>query len=133
MSVDVRTVEIDGTRIRDIPSLYAELDRALMSGVEWRLGQSLDALDDLLYGGYGEIQGGEPVILRWRGFAQSAAALGVEATRAWLRAKLERPGTFDEARIRADLEALEAGTGPTYIDIVLEIIASHPNIDLVRA
>ena len=29
--------------------------------------------------------------------------------------------------------ALEAGTGPTYFDIVLEVFADHPEVELVLA
>ncbi|OCG75528.1 barstar family protein [Microbacterium sediminis] len=128
-----RVIEIDGSAVRDIASLYAELDRALMPGVDWRLGESLDALNDALSGGYGAIEGREPVTLRWRDFAASEAALGVAATRDWLRAKLARPELFDAARFSAELAELEAGRGRTYLDRVLEVIAEHPNITLVRA
>lgn len=127
-----RTIEIDGSRIRDIASLYEELDRVLLPGVDWRLGPSLDALNDALYGGYGAIDGSEPVTLRWRDFEASAAALGVAATRDWLRDKLARPDRFDSARFAAELAELEAGRGVTYIDRVLEVIAEHPNIALAR-
>lgn len=58
-------------------------------------------------------------------------ALGLNATRAFLAAKLDHPAQFDVALTRRKLEALEAGTGQTYLDIVREIIASHPNISLV--
>lgn len=35
---------IDGNRIRDIPSFYMEINSVFMSGEEWQLGPSLDAL-----------------------------------------------------------------------------------------
>lgn len=134
MSDDRRTprvIEIAGDRIRDIPTLYVELDRALMRGVDWRLGESLDALNDVLYGGFGTIEGDEPVTLVWHDFAASAAALGVETTREWLRRRLgdER---YAQDRLVADLAALDAGTGMTYLDRVVEVIESHPNIALDR-
>jgi RNAse (barnase) inhibitor barstar len=126
-----RVIEIAGDRIRDIPTLYVELDRALMRGLDWRLGESLDALNDVLYGGFGTIEGDEAVTLVWRDFAASAAALGVETTREWLRRRLgdER---YAQDRLVADLAALDAGTGMTYLDRVVEVIESHPNIALDR-
>lgn len=127
-----RVIEIDGARIRDIATLYEELGRVLMPGVGWRLGESLDALDDALYGGYGAIEGREPVTLVWHGFERSAAALGAETTRAWLRGKLARPDVFDAARFEAELADLDAGRGRTYLDRVLEVIAGHSNVELVR-
>ena len=53
-----------------------------------------------------------------------------EINRAFLQAKLALPGRYDLARIRRELDALEAGTGQTFFDTVLEIIAAHPNITL---
>ncbi|HST43695.1 MAG TPA: barstar family protein [Luteimonas sp.] len=125
-------VTLDGTRIHDIPSFYAEINRVFMTGVDWPLGHSLDALDDMLHGGYGVLDGDAPVTLVWTDFEASRVALGVDATRAHLLAKLAQPG-FDTARIRRQLDALEAGYGQTYFEIVLEIIAAHPNITLVEA
>ena len=126
-----KTLTMDGDAIGDIASFYAEINRVFMAGVDWQLGPSLDALNDMFHGGYGAITAGEPVVLVWRHMDKSRAALGLEATRNFYREKLKRPDIFDAARIQRDLDALEAGTGPTYFEIVLEIIADHPNITLV--
>ena len=123
------TLTLDGSRIHDIASFYDEVNRVFMAGVDWQLGHSLDALDDLLYGGYGARDGDAQATLVWTEFERSRDALGSETTRAWLQAKRDS-GRYDSTRMQRELEALEAGTGPTYFDIVLEIIASHPNITL---
>ncbi len=125
-----QALTLDGSRIRDLASFYDAVNRVFMTGVDWPLGHSLDALDDMLYGGYGALDGDAPVTLVWTDFAQSRDALGIETTRAWLQSKLDTPGRYDKARIRRDLDALEAGNGPTFFDLVLEIIATHPNIAL---
>jgi hypothetical protein len=62
---------------------------------------------------------------------QSRAALGREATRAWLLAKLAAPERFNAAAIRAQLEALEQGAGETYFEIVLSVFAEHPRFRIV--
>ncbi|TXC70319.1 ribonuclease inhibitor [Sphingomonas ginsenosidivorax] len=125
------TITIDGRRIVDIASFYDEINRVFMAGEDWTLGQSLDALNDLLYGGYGVMTGKPAVTLVWHDIAHSRAALGVDATRAFLRAKLEDPARFNTALITAQLDALDQGRGQTYFDIVLDIIDDHPNITLV--
>lgn len=102
-----------------------------MSEEEFALAQSLDALNDMLYGGYGAIAGGEPVRLVWQDIERASSVLGVETTRAFLRAKLECPEVFNAELIGRQLEALERGDGKTYFEIILEIIADHPNIELV--
>jgi len=121
---------IDGSRIRDIASFYDEINRVFMADAGWTLAHSLDALDDMLYGGYGALDGNAPVTLVWTNHEENRRDLGLDATRAFLSAKLDKPGMFDSALIQRKLDALEAGTGQTFFDIVLEIIASHPNITL---
>jgi hypothetical protein len=98
-----------------------------MADEDWRMGSSLDALDDVLH--RFDRGDGPSVVLEWRDHARSREALGVPATRAWLAAKLERPG-FDTARIQRQLDALDAGTGPTYFELVLQVIADHPGVRL---
>ncbi|UEX19384.1 barstar family protein [Stenotrophomonas sp. SI-NJAU-1] len=126
-------LQIEGTAIVDIPSFHAEINRVFMAGEDWQLGPSLDALDDLLYGGYGALAGHETATLVWRDIDRSREALGVDATRAWLEDKLRQPGTFNAGTIGRQLDALQRGEGQTYFDIVMEIFASHPTITLVQA
>lgn len=127
----MKTLTINGGRITGIPSFYAEINRVFMTDEDWVLGESLDALNDMLYGGFGAIAGGEPVTLVWRDMDASRSALGVETTRAFLRDKLDRPGVYSAELIGRQLDALERGDGRTYFDTVLEIIADHPNIMFV--
>ena len=101
-----------------------------MANTDWKLAPSLDALNDVLHGGYGAIEGSEPVELVWQNMEQNRSDLGLEATRAWLQNKLGS-GQFNQEKIAKDLAELEGGSGPTYFDIVLQIIADHPNIHLL--
>lgn len=126
-------LRIEGARIRDIPSLYAELNRVFMRGEDWTLGESLDALDDLLYGGFGVLDGDTPIDVVWADSRIASEALGKETTRAFYQAKLARPDVYSADSARAALEALDAGNGPTYFDVVMEIFASHKNIRLTLA
>lgn len=125
------TLTLAGGDIHDIPSFYAEINRVFMAEEDWKLGESLDALDDMLRGGYGAIQGRAPVRLVWQDIARARAGLGFETTRAYLEAKLERPELYDVERIGRQLAALESGAGQTYFEIILEVIAGHPTIELV--
>ena len=127
----MKTLTIDGHSITDLPSFYREINRVFMADVDWELGRSLDALNDALYGGYGAIDGAEPVKLVWLNMERNRADLGFECTRNWYLDKLKHPGGFDVERIAKDLADLEGGMGPTYFDIGLEIIGDHPNIELV--
>ena len=126
------TLTIHGTRIHDIPSFYAEINRVFMRDEDWRLGESLDALNDLFYGGYGALYGHDSATLIWIDYEANRVALGLAATRAWLEAKLAQPDIFDARAIRQQLEALDTGDGPTYFDHIKSILDDHPNITVIR-
>lgn len=127
------TLTLSGSRIRDIPSFYDELNRVFMSGEEWSLGPSLDALDDLLHGGYGALHGHEQARVILTDHALASDALGIATTRQYLLEKLARPDTFSTAVFAQRLARLDAEGGPTYFETVLEIFAEHPGIDLILA
>lgn len=122
---------IYGARIQDIASFYDEINRVFMRDEYWKLGASLDALNDMLHGGYGAAKGDEPVVLVWEDMDSSRVALGLDATRKFYHEKLNHPDIFDTDYVNASLDKLESGDGPTYFEIVLEIIADQPRIELV--
>ncbi len=129
----VKQIQIEGNRINDIASFYEEINRVFMPGESWRIGQSLDAFNDLLFGGYGTLQGFQSVELVWHHMAHSRQALGDQATRVYYRDKL-RPGSpYNKKLFEEKLAALESGHGETYFDTILAIIAAHPHIKLMGA
>ncbi len=125
-------LQIEGAAIDDIASLYTEINRVFMAGEAWQLGPSLDALDDLLHGGYGALAGQAQATLIWRDIAHSRAALGVEATCQWLQAA-GRTRQLNARAIARRLQAVRQGEGPTYFEIVMQIFYSHRQITLVPA
>lgn len=136
MTDSAATLVLEGGRIEGIPSLYDELNRVFMPNEEWTLGPSLDALDDLLYGGFGalhEISDDAPVRVLLRDHAHARDALGHATTREYYLAKLAQPEMFNVKHFEAKLAELDAGDGPTYFEIVCEIFAQHPNVRLVLA
>jgi len=125
-----KTIIIDGYNIKDIPSFYEEINRVFMTDEDWKIGTSLDALNDLLYGGFGKIEGKEEVQLIWKNFEQNRSDLGLELTKVYYLNKLKSPDVFNVDFVREKLAELENGNGRTYFEIVLEIIGEHPNIRL---
>ncbi len=129
-SSNAATFTIDGAAFDDIAGFYAHLNDVFMRGEDWRLGVSLDALNDMLHGGYGALNGAAHPSIRWLRADKSRADLGYAETRQWLIAKLATPRQFNERMIRAQLDALDAGTGPTYFDLILQVFADHPDVEL---
>lgn len=126
-------LRIDGAAVRDIASFYAEVNRVFMADEPWDLGPSLDALDDLLYGDVGALGRARPARVVWADHEVSRRALGREATVAHYREKLRHPGAYRAATAQAALDALDAGGGATYFDLVLTVFAGHPDVELVLA
>ncbi|MCD7971616.1 MAG: hypothetical protein LUG18_02960 [Candidatus Azobacteroides sp.] len=125
-----KTCTIDGSKIYDIPSFYKEINRFFISKEDWKLGESLDALSELFYGGYGETKGNEEIHLVWKEFEKHKTDLGVELTKNYYRNKLNFPSIFNTHFIEQKLSELENGTGKTYFEIIQEIISEHPNIKI---
>ncbi|KQS34360.1 ribonuclease inhibitor [Dyadobacter sp. Leaf189] len=128
-----KQIVIDGNAIHDIPSFYEEINRVFMKDENWILGASLDAFSDLLFGAFGEIKGDEPVELIWINQRRSREKLGFETTLAYYTEKLAPDSPFNKTLFAEKRRALECGEGQTYFEIILEIIAEHPNITLKEA
>ena len=71
MTRDLPVLVVDGSRFDDLDGFARELS-GLLSGYTWR--GNLDALNDVLRGGYGTPDGGW--VLRWVGSETSRTALG---------------------------------------------------------
>jgi hypothetical protein len=122
---------IKGGYISGISTFYQEINRVFMQDENWKIGESLDAFNDLLYGGFGSIKNNESTTLVWKDMEVTRNALGYEATRKYYLNKLLPNSPFNKEHFRIKLDELESGKGKTYFDIILEIIAEHSNINLV--
>lgn len=129
----IKTILIEGSKIHDIPSFYEEINRVFMADENWKLGQNLDALNDMFYGGYGIIKGDEEIHLIWKNFEKNREDLGLKLTKVYYQDKLKQPSIFNTHFASEKLKELEKGTGKTYFEIILEIIHDHPNIKLIPA
>ena len=69
---------IDGESFKDIEGFYCEIDRLLTKNLSWKTGHNLDAFNDLLRGGFGVHEYGEPISIFWKNFSKSKKDLGKE-------------------------------------------------------
>jgi RNAse (barnase) inhibitor barstar len=128
-----KQISIDGNLIHDIPSFFEEINRVFMQSENWKLGASLDAFNDMLYGGFGLIENAEPIDLIWTNINASRQALGHEVTKAYYLGKLKPGSPYNSDFFKTKLAELESGRGETYFDIVISVIAEHPNIHLIAS
>lgn len=57
--------------------------------------------------------------------------LGYNTTKVYYLKKLEPGLPFNSAYHEKKLTELENGSGPSYFEIILDIISEHPNIQLI--
>jgi len=127
-----KEIIIDGNRILDKKSLYEEINRVFMQNEDWKLGESLDALNDLLYGGFGVIKESEEVQLIWKNFEENQKIFGFDFTLKFYQENLQYPQTFNIKFIQKSIQELKEGKGMTYFEMILDIISEHPNVELIK-
>ena len=103
-----------------------------MSQENWKIAQSLDAFNDLLYGSFWEIKGKEKIQLIWKDIEQNQKSLGFQTTLEFYQNKLKSPEIFNRKFVLSKIDELHNGVGLTFFEIILEIIADHENIILIN-
>lgn len=117
---------VDGSEFRTLTEAAKHFTARLGLLTPWN--GNLDALDDILSGGFGTPD--EGFILTWRHSETSRQRLGYPATVAWLEdcCKTCHPSNVPNMRVRlADAQKCE---GQTLFDILVEIIGGHEEIVL---
>lgn len=78
--MDKNLVVIDGNNFSDLEGFYNEIDNVLTKDLDWQTGHNLNALNDLLRGGFGVYEYEEPVKIIWINFPKSRQDLGEQLT-----------------------------------------------------
>ena len=120
MMRDLPELVVDGARFSDLDGFASEFSR-LLSGYTWR--GNLDALNDVLRGGYGTPADGW--ILRWLNSETSREALGHPETARRLERLLPSVDPSNHAAFQTRLDAARRGEGPTLFDEIVTIIREH--------
>ena len=75
-----REIIIDGKNFDDIAGFYCEIENVFTMDLGWKIGRNLDAFNDVLHGGFGVHEYGEPIKVIWKNFGKSKKDLGCELT-----------------------------------------------------
>ncbi|HEX2609303.1 MAG TPA: barstar family protein [Flavisolibacter sp.] len=67
---------IEGTSFNNLEGFFDEIDRVLTKDLTWKTGHNMNALNDILRGGFGVHGYEEPLHLLWKHHRDSRAALG---------------------------------------------------------
>jgi RNAse (barnase) inhibitor barstar len=113
--------EIDGLDFGTLREFYEVIGRVLIPGADW--GHNLDALNDILRGGFGTPEDG--FVLRWKNSSLSRERLGYPETVQQLELRLRHCHPSNRDFVERDLEQARNRHGPTVFDWLLEIIQIH--------
>ena len=121
---------LDGAKITSLEDFYDQVGSSLALG-GW--GRNLDALDDVLCGGYGGVPE-EGFTLKWVKSDISRANLGYPETVRQLEKRLSLCHPSNREMVRAELNNARQGSGNTVFDWLIDIIGDHKdNVRLVLA
>nr|WP_262917013.1 ribonuclease inhibitor [Chryseobacterium arthrosphaerae] len=127
-----KMIVIHGGHFSSLEGFYEEASNVLMKNTDWKIG-TLDGFDDILYGGFGVFENNEPIEIVWRESQKSGEDLGIKATRDFYENKIRQGKPFNTKLLQQKLDDLMEGKGQTLFEILVEIIQSHANIQLVLA
>ncbi|MEP0505874.1 MAG: barstar family protein [Paracoccaceae bacterium] len=120
-SQSMETYRIDGERFSTLEEFYEEISSVLIPNVEW--GHNLDALNDILRGGFGTLD--EGFILIWENSEVSKRRLGYPETVRMLERQLERCHPTARRSMKNKLRDAQNTKGATIFDWLVEIISEH--------
>ena len=69
---------IDGRHFSDMDGFYDEVEQVFTSVLDRRIGRNLNAFNDILRGGFGRHEFGNPIHIKWLSYEKSVRDLGKE-------------------------------------------------------
>ncbi|MEC3876761.1 barstar family protein [Chryseobacterium salviniae] len=118
----IKMTVINGSHFSTLDGFYDEVSQLFIKDDGWKIG-TLDGFDDILYGFQGEIT--------WKDSQKSKEDLGLDLTKEFYENKIRIGKSFNAKLIQQKLNELTAGNGQTLFEILIEIIQSHKNIQLI--
>ena len=118
--MDMREVfTIDGRRFSNMAGFYDEVEQVFICGLDWKIGRNLNAFNDILRGGFGRHEYGQPIHIQWLAYEKSVRNLGKETMDTIVEIildtdhsghdciLLEQLRTIDKSRLRERVGALD--------------------------
>jgi RNAse (barnase) inhibitor barstar len=121
---------IDGKNFSNYKGLCKEFSNAVLSG-KYVWNGSLDAFNDILFGGFGDIGIAEDYTIIWRNSVKSKKDLGYEETIEKLNERLRNCHPSNREFVLNEIKEAKANVGPTIFDWVVEIIHDNENVTLI--
>jgi RNAse (barnase) inhibitor barstar len=128
--MDKKTILLDGNEFSDLETFYDAVENALTKDLGWDMGRNLDAFHDVLRGGFGVYEYGEPVRLIWLHSDKSRKDFGWEETVKYLSAMLTTCHPTNVEFVNRDLALAKNRKGKTLFELIIDIIRRHDQVEL---
>ena len=122
---------LDGLNFNSLDSFYDEVEKVLTKNLDWKIGRNFNALDDILWGGFGAFEDEEPIDLIWKNSNKSKDDLGYHETIRELQESLKECNNPDKSAIEKKIEDVKNKTEPTIFESLIELIIEHENVNLI--
>ena len=127
-------IYLEGKKITDIDSFYKQINKQLMLEEDWEIAASLDAFDDLLYGGFSKWKDYDQLEIVWEDIEISRQHLDFDTTIKYYQSKIYPGSPYNQSLFRQKINDLENCNGQTYFDLLMEIINNHKDrIKLIKS
>lgn len=123
---------IDGLNFKTPQEFYSVISQAFTSDNEPC--PNLDAMVDILRGGFGKHKYGEPIEIEWKNSEVSRNNFGYETTIEILEKRLSKCHPSNRERINEQIKKAEQKEGPTFFDQIIECINTmkeEDNYDII--
>lgn len=121
---------IDGDRFSNFKGFCKEFSDKVLSG-KYQWNGNLDAFNDILWGGFGDIDSEEEYTIIWRNSAKSRKDLGYSETIKKLYEKLENCHPSNEETVIKEVRNAKMNQGHTLFDEIEKIILNNKNVTLI--
>jgi RNAse (barnase) inhibitor barstar len=125
----MKEILIDGNKFSDLSGFYDEIERIFTKGLNWKIGRNLDALNDLLRGGFGMHEYEQPIVVRWINSTKSQSDFGYKATLEYLKSVLEKCHRSNRKSVKNRIELAKNEKGETLFQTISGIIEDHHHIE----
>ena len=120
--IKTKKIIIDGNNFSNEEEFYNEIDKLLTKDVTFKTGHNLDALYDILKGGFGVHEYNEELEITWINASKSKIDLGYKETIKHWEKILKKCLSANKENINNKLQNAKRKTGPTLFEIIIDII-----------
>ncbi|TDL92282.1 barnase inhibitor [Vibrio vulnificus] len=121
---------IDGDKFSNFKGFCKEFSDIVLSG-KYKWHGNLDAFNDILFGGFEDIENEEQFTIIWRNSAKSKVDLGYSETIVKLNEKLKNCHHSNKEKVIQEIQDAKMNKGPTIFDLIEEIILDDENVTLI--